>query len=403
MLTKIKRILQSTFFYKIYLLIVKNYRFWVIDHNYPCIYKRASRKPVNQNKVVFIETRHSYLTNSFTYMYDTLKKKPGIEISCQFMLQATASKKEQRKICRQIMKNIGDAKCVFLNDATDAFSRVKIRPETTVVQLWHGCGAFKKFGLSTADLLFGATREYMELHSFHSNYSFVTVSSPEVMWAYEEAMGYTRESGVVRPLGISRTDVFFDKEYIKAAKNKVCEKINAAETKKIILYAPTFRGQITSATAPDVLDFEQLKSALGEEYIFLVKHHPLVKKRPAIPSSCSDFAFDVTTELSIEDLICTADICISDYSSLVFEYSLFEKPMLFLAYDLDEYFDWRGFYYDYFEFSPGPIVKSTEEVIDYILNIRDKFDKQRVIDFKNKFMSACDGNATQRIIKEIFG
>ena len=106
--------------------------------------------------------------------------------------------------------------------------------------------------------------------------------------------------------------------------------------------------------------------------------------------------------MSIEDLLCVSDVCISDYSSLVFEYSLFEKPMIFFAYDLDNYYDWRGFYYDYKDFVPGPIHTTCEEMIDYIKNLDTQFDKNKVIEFKNKFMSACDGHATERIMKLVF-
>lgn len=106
--------------------------------------------------------------------------------------------------------------------------------------------------------------------------------------------------------------------------------------------------------------------------------------------------------MTIEDLLCVSDICISDYSSLVFEYSLFERPMLFFAYDLDEYFDWRGFYYDYNELTPGPVCKTNDEMIDYISHLDERFDKQKVIDFKEKFMRSCDGHATDRILHMVF-
>ena len=67
----------------------------------------------------------------------------------------------------------------------------------------------------------------------------------------------------------------------------------------------------------------------SDEYIVLFKHHPLVQKLPEIPHEYSNFAVDVTHLMDIEDLLCVSDICITDYSSLVFEYSLFEKPIIF--------------------------------------------------------------------------
>ena len=111
----------------------------------------------------------------------------------------------------------------------------------------------------------------------------------------------------------------------------------------------------------------------------------------------------MTDTLSIEDLLCTADVCMSDYSSLIFEYALFEKPMLFLAYDLDDYFDYRGFYYDYHDLAPGPVVRDTAGVIDFVTHLDTQFDLPRVRAFRQKFMASCDGHATQRILQRVFG
>ena len=74
--------------------------------------------------------------------------------------------------------------------------------------------------------------------------------------------------------------------------------------------------------------------------------------------------------------------------------------MILFAYDLDTYFDWRGFYYDYFDMAPGPVLFSTEEIIDYIVHLDERFDKEKVIRFREKFMASCDGHSTERILKE---
>ena len=231
------------------------------------------------------------------------------------------------------------------------------------------------------------SRKDMERYPFNRNYTHVTVSSPEVIWAYEEAMQYSHESGVVKALGSSRTDIFYDKDFISGSYDVLYELFPAAKGKKVILYAPTFRGRVAKAKSPDVLDLNMLYEALGDEYVVIMKHHPLVRKRPEIPEELTgSFAVDFTDDMSIEALLCVSDICISDYSSLIFEYSLFERPMIFLAHDLENFFDWRGFYYDYDELTPGPIVSTNEEIIDYVKNIESNFNKQEVIDFRNKFI-----------------
>ena len=394
----IKRLLQKGPLYRLYLQICKRYRFWVQDVQYPRIYRRAAKRDVDPDKALFLECSRRTLSNSFGVLYRTLEERGGKTLRCHYLLHTTATRREQRKRCRAFLRDLATAGTLYLDEATDVLSHVPVRPETQVVQLWHGCGAFKKFGRSVAEKQFGASADYMDTHPFHSHYSLVTVSSPAVMWAYEEAMEYPRETGVVRPLGVSRTDVFFDQSFLLRAKETLLRLVPQSEGKRVLLYAPTFRGEIMDAYAPDVLDFEALQSALGNDWVLLCKHHPHVKRRPAIPESCRGFAFDVTDTMTIEDLLCVADVCMSDYSSLVFEFSLFERPMLFLAYDLDDYFDYRGFYYDYNELAPGPIVKDTAGVIDFLQHLDARFDRERVRAFRETFMSACDGHATERIL-----
>ncbi len=379
-------------------LAKKILRFLFLDIEIPMVYKRASKKPVDDNKVIFVEIRFPELTDSFKLIYDELKNNYNFDIHEHYFLNFTAPLPEYRKRVIKAVKDIATAKYVFINDASTAIAAIPLRSETKLIQVWHACGAFKKFGLSTANLIFGENAKEQKKHPNYKNQSLVTVSSPEVAWAYEEAMGIESGNGVVQPLGISRTDVFYNKEFIDNAKKKLYEVFPEAEGKKVILYAPTFRGRVKKAVSPDKLNIKAFYENFGDEYVLVFKHHPFVQFPPEIDKEFSHFAYDATKTLAIEDLLCSADICISDYSSLVFEYSLFEKPIIFFAYDLEEYFDWRGFYYDYSELAPGLIAKTNEEIIDYIKDLENSFDKKAIQDFRYKFMRSCDGNATKRII-----
>ncbi|MBQ5969559.1 MAG: CDP-glycerol glycerophosphotransferase family protein [Clostridia bacterium] len=398
---RLKALLQRTIFYQFYLQLVKRYRFRVQDKQYPRIYRRYAKRPVDPHKVLFLEIHHPALSNSFRQVYAALAQDGSFRLRCHYLLHTSTPPRRQRKVFRRFLKDLATARALFLDEGTDLLSHVPVRKETAVIQLWHGCGAFKKFGLSVADRKFGADADYMKDHPFHSHYSLVTVSSPEVVWAYAEAMGYPEGSGVIRPTGVSRTDVFFDEMFLRSAKEHLLAAVPQAKGRRVLLYAPTFRGNIREAAAPTVLDIASLQAAVGEGSVLLIKHHPHVRHRPPVPESCRTFAFDVTDSLTIEDLLCVSDVCISDYSSLVFEYSLFERPMVFLADDLDDYFDWRGFYYDYRELAPGPVVQTTAELIDVLTHPDTHFDVARVRAFKEKFMSACDGHATARILDDI--
>lgn len=380
----------------------KRFNNHLLDKRIPRAYREAAKQPVDENKVVFVEIRHPRVTNSFEVIFDELVNNYDYTVHTHFLLNSNTVRTDYSSRVINAVEDIATAKYVFLNEGSNAISAIPLRPETKVIQLWHGCGAFKKFGFSTADLIFGANRKEQLRHPFNKNYSLVTVSSPEVVWAYKEAMNMPEDSDIVQPTGSSRTDVFYNEEFISNAYENVYHQIPQAKGKKIILYAPTFRGRVARATTPDMLNIKMFYENLGDEYVLLFKHHPVVKKRPVIDKQYSEFAVDVTDTLSIEDLLCVSDICISDYSSLVFEYSLFEKPLIFFAYDLDEYFDWRGFYYDYYELAPGLIAKTNFEMIDYIQHIDERFDKQAVKDFRYKFMRSCDGKATQRILEYAF-
>ena len=365
---------------------------------FPLGYKHYIKgKKIKREKAVFVEVRFDEITDSFRLVYDRMKAD-GFDVHEQFIENIKPGKWGYIKRCLRMLEDISDAHYVFLNDACNVTSCIPLRKGTKIYQLWHACGAFKKFGMSTAELIFGDNRKSLERYPNYGNLSYVTVSSPEVIWAYEEAMNLKDTKTQVVATGVSRTDVFYDQHFIEQSKAAVYSVCPAAENKKIILYAPTFRGRVAKAESPDCLDIPAMKRALGDEYVLLIKHHPFVKQPPVVPEDCADFAMDVTKSLEIDQLLCASDVCVSDYSSLIFEYSLFERPMIFFAYDLDDYFDWRGFYYNYDELTPGPVVKETEEIIDYIRHLDTRFDQAQVHAFKEKFMSSCDGHATDRIM-----
>lgn len=377
---------------------------YMLGEEMPQAYNSEVSKPIMENKVIIIEPRYDFLSNNFQVLYKELTEKYNFDVHVHYLRESFVPKAEYRENCKVMLRDMATAKYVFMNEASRITSCIKPRPETVITQLWHGCGAFKRFGKSTADLIFGASRESMERHPFNKNYTYVTVSSPEVVWAFEEAMDLQNEKGVVTASGVSRTDVFFHEEEMQKARQKLEGLMPASKGKKVILFAPTFRGRVATATTPDCLSVEQFAASLSDEYILLFKHHPVVKERPAIPAAFENsFAMDMSDLMSIEELLFVSDICISDYSSLIFEYSLLERPMLFYAYDLEEYFDWRGFYYDYDELTPGPICTTNEQMIDYIKDIDTSFNRQEIIDFKEKFMSSCDGHSTERIMEMVFG
>lgn len=352
-------------------------------------------KPINKRKIVFIEASSDKLTNSLYTLFVTLKNTNKYQIKLFYLNQNRIGLVKRQIRDLNLIFLISDAKLIFVDDTCITLGAFNIRKGCSLVQTWHACGPFKKFGWSTADLIFGGSRSEPLKYPAHKNYSLVTVGSAAAVSPYCEAFRQSKEK--VLPLGISRTDVFFNPETIESARRKIIDHIPASSNKKILLFAPTFRGRVHSATTINSINIELLYAFLNKEYLLLIKEHPFVRNRTIIPDKCQSFAFDVSDLFSIDELLCVADVCITDYSSLIFEFSLFEKPMIFFPMDIEEYQNWRGFYFPYDEFVPGPIVKDNFELIEAIKS-SNSFNKEKVLAFKNTFMSACDGKSTSRIL-----
>lgn len=377
-------------------------RDFVLDNAYPLLYRACAAGKVDERQVLFLEHLKTDLDASFQQMYDALQKRGD----CKVVFVSTAQRQGGARDLvahLRLMRTVARSRVVFLRSPSAFISSLPIRKETKVVQLWHACGAFKRFGLSTADAKIGETREEQSRHPSHRNYTLATVSSDEVAWAYREAFGLEDTPGVVKALGISRTDVFFDAEYVQAARERAMRTLPGLAGRKIVLYAPTFRGEVLDAKAPDALDIDLLRHALGDDYALVIKHHPQVRAVPPVPKGCEDFAYLADHDASVNDLLFVADICITDYSSLVFEWSLLRKPIAFFAYDLDDYLDERGFYYDYETMTPGPVCRTTQELADWVTSLSEGFGPSEIDAFRERFMGACDGHATERILHEVFG
>ena len=289
-------------------------------------------------------------------------------------------------------------KCVFLTDNFDPLYAHQPRKGTKVIQLWHACGAFKKWGYSTLDLAWGGSREDMLRFPMHNTYTHVFVSSEAVIPCYAEAFRCSERR--IMAYGTPRTDVYFDKNFVSSQREELLKIFPEIGDRKIILYAPTFRGNSpTAAYNENPLDYEKLKAALGDEYALVMKLHPFTAKKFGLTEDekekYGDFIFDGSKNLKIETALCAADILIADYSSLIFEYALLNKPMLFYAYDLEEYEHDRSFYFDYKSFVPGKIVINNDEIIKAIQD--NDFRADRIPAFREKFMGACDGECVKRI------
>lgn len=372
---------------------------------WPYYFRKYSRCPVDEKKAVLA---YSHL---YKEMPDNLRcVKAELEkrgYNCVVIDKAEEAPQSRNPLINELkkwfygkefFKEYATAKALFLTDYFFPAYACNPREGQSVVQLWHGCGAFKKWGYSTAEKKWGASKKELDRFPIHNTYTHVCVSSPKVSFAYSEAFGCSED--VVMPLGAPRTDIYFDPDFIKESRNLIDKKIPQIDGRKIILYAPTFRGDsVGKSYIKNMLDVEKMSEKLGNDYVLLIKQHPLTADKFSIEGS--SFAFDISKDVAIETALCAADIVITDYSSLIFEYALLEKPMIFFAYDLAEYEDARSFYFGYEGFVPGEIVVNTDEIISEVKRLETDFDIEKIRRFRQDYMCACDGKSTERILNEV--
>lgn len=375
--------------------IITNIRRWILFYIvWRIAFKLASLKPIDEKLVLFpFSKNYGDMPDNLRGLYAYLSDKG---YNCKIM-QAPQNAVKRILFGIEFQKYYARCKCVFITDNFDPLYANQPNKGTRVVQLWHACGAFKKWGYSTLDLKWGGSRKDMLRFPMHNTYTDVFVSSQDVIPCYAEAFGC--DSKIIKALGTPRTDIYFDKDFVGGARNELLKQFPEIGNRKIILYAPTFRGNSPEQSYNDnQLDYSRLREEFADEYVLALKLHPFTAKKCKLSDADKEkygsFVFDVSA-LPIETCLCAADLLIADYSSLIFEYALLDKPMLFYAYDLEEYDRDRSFYYDYRSFVPGKIVTTNDEIINAVKS--GDFETDKIPAFREKFMSACDGNSTKRI------
>ncbi len=354
------------------------------------LYKCFCILPINHNKISILSDSRKTLSDNFRFVYNELEKRHNYEY--YFLLKESVKTRKRYLEIIKLAYNMATSKVIMLDDFYPMVYPLKIRKNADLVQIWHAVGAFKTFGYSRVGKVGGPNPNSKN----HKNYTKVIVSSSKVVPFYAEGFGVSEDK--VIPTGVPRTDIFFDDNYKKEKRQQLYAKHPEFEGKKIFLYAPTFRGNgQSSAHFPmEMLNLDRVYEKLDDDSILLIKLHPFVKKRMHIPAEYQDKIKDFTKYPSINDLLFITDVLITDYSSVCFEYALLNKPMIFYCFDLEEYIETRDFYIPYQDFTPGPIVRTCDDMIDKVIELKD-IEQVDYKKFTDKFFENLDGKSTERV------
>lgn len=278
---------------------------------------------------------------------------------------------------------------------------IKRRSRQVIAQTWHGIG-FKKVAFDMAAVHF-ANKTYLDkLVREAPNWSFLVSPSSRCTEIMRRAFRY---DGEILEIGSPRNDVLFtgDREAIT---ERVRSALGAPAGKKILLYAPTWRDNEFYSPGRykfDMrLDVSRFPRALLDEYVLLVRRHP--NAVDDLLGQDSEFVFDLANYPDVRDLLVAADVLITDYSTISLDFLNTGRPILYYAYDLASYRDdLRGFYFDLEREGPGPVLETSDDVVDALQDLdtvtsqfRDRYENLRRI-----YCHAEDGHATERLIDRL--
>ncbi|QBP41834.1 CDP-glycerol glycerophosphotransferase family protein [Paenisporosarcina antarctica] len=291
--------------------------------------------------------------------------------------------------------HLATSKYVFVDNYVGVLSTIRFRKEVKCVQLWHATGAIKRFGWSDP-----TTNERSELakerfQKVYNQFQYIPVGSEQMAQIFAESFQVNQNRFLFT--GVPLTDFYYDEIAKKKSLDRVIETYPIILGKKVVLYAPTFRKD--SLEKMDLqLEINEFLERLDDNYILLIRLHPSVKALTPIPTHPRVLV--VSAYPYLNELLVVSDILISDYSSVPFEFSLLRKKMIFYTYDLDSYDKEQGLWAENSLYFPGPIVKSTTEVINHILD--PEIDFEKIDRFKNHWNTFSSGQASKSLISVVY-
>lgn len=336
---------------------------------------------IKENQVAFVSLESNCLESDLKLIYDQLSKDNS------FILKTVLINYNKKSLlnnflyllnCLKQIYVINTSKVVLITDNNYVISNFK-RSGVKVIQVWHATGAIKKFGNAIK-------RQYPI-----KNYDYVIANSDYWKEPYAKAFNVHFENVIIT--GMPRVDHLCDTNYRLHTRDMLLTKYPQLKDKKVILYAPTFRGNIYQGMKPVDFDISKLLNQLSDEYVLVYKLHPLLNN--AIISN-DKRVINLNNE-NIHDLFTISDMLISDFSSIIFDYAFFNKPMYFFVPDLDEYLSTLGCFVDYRTMMPGAICLNEEQLANAIID-NQEYD---IKSFLQQFFKYQDGKNTNRVVEFI--
>lgn len=282
------------------------------------------------------------------------------------------------------------SRVIVSDDYCRYLRKIKLRKNQKFFQIWHGCGAFKSFGLDVKSKL---TPD--EERATHSQYDAVAVTGEDCRKYFARAFGISEEKCLA--LGLPRTDYLINNADEMRA--EFYDKHPELKDKQIYLYCPTFRENDGERVEYNPgIDWKEMNNSLEDNEIFIVSRHPMVDYE--LIDGKYEKIVDMTEESTLS-LASASSVLITDYSSTVHDATLLGVPMVFYCPDYREYE--RMFYLNFPDDLPGEMITEGEKLLDVVRRAKKEPPVDKIEKFRKGQLGACDGHSTQRVVEIING
>jgi CDP-glycerol glycerophosphotransferase (TagB/SpsB family) len=281
-----------------------------------------------------------------------------------------------------------ESRWLVVNDWLRA--RFTPREGQTTLQTWHGT-MYKKVGLDRGEQLDAEEREFML--GERKKWDLLLSQNPHSSRVFRES--YLSNPPIYEE-GYPRNDLL-----VNGSGEPIRNVLGIRADQKVVLYAPTWRDDRTELV--DYLDVSKLAADLGDGYVVLLRAHSRVI-RVGSAAKVGAGVIDVSTYPNTTDLLLIADIMITDYSSIMFDFAVTGRPMVFFTPDMEDYRDQlRGVYLDLEEVGPGPVVSTQDEVLATILGIDEVAHRfaERYRQWQADYTPWDDGGSSARVLDRL--
>jgi CDP-glycerol glycerophosphotransferase len=366
-------------------------------------YKVFRRLPVQRGLVVFESHMGKQYSDSPRYIYEAAFEagldRLGVRPVWSYARRTDGFPTDCRLVRRDSWRYVHDMARAELWVDNQGFPRTySRRPETTYVQTWHGT-PLKRMGFDSPALERAGAATRRVHKAMMKRWSALLVPSEYFVETFVKSYGY--DGPLVRK-GLPRNDLLVrgvDQEWVDGKKHE----LGLPSDRRLVLYCPTFRDRARRLETPYDLpiDLEQARRALGDDVFLLLRTHYLDSYK--LSNRFAPFAADVSKHHDVTELMLVADVLVTDYSSVMFDFANTGKPMVFFTYDYEDYVrDERGTYLDLPEIAPGPLVETTDALVEALRAVDDDFEKyaERYAEFRRRFCEYETGRSAEHVVDE---